>query len=115
MYKLLCKTFSRSSIYLIQNSLYRNGGERGIRTPDTLSGTSVFKTDAINHSASSPLYPKYHPWKNQAVRVPTVFLLQPRICRARLDRGRRPYLLLQPLPPNRSRYCPPSPPSLENR
>ena len=30
------------------------GGERGIRTPDTLSGTSVFKTDAINHSASSP-------------------------------------------------------------
>jgi hypothetical protein len=37
-----------------------SGGERGIRTPDTLSGTSVFKTDAINHSASSPLYSKYH-------------------------------------------------------
>jgi hypothetical protein len=31
------------------------GGGRGIRTPGTLSGTSVFKTDAINHSASSPL------------------------------------------------------------
>src|ERR1035438_7461915 len=31
-----------------------NGGERGIRTPDTLSGMPVFKTGAINHSASSP-------------------------------------------------------------
>ena len=31
------------------------GGERGIRTPDTLSGMPVFKTGAINHSASSPL------------------------------------------------------------
>ena len=36
------------------------GGERGIRTPDTLPGTSVFKTDAINHSASSPLQPSYY-------------------------------------------------------
>ena len=31
------------------------GGERGIRTPDTLSSMPVFKTGAINHSASSPL------------------------------------------------------------
>ena len=31
-----------------------SGGERGIRTPDTLSGMPVFKTGAINHSASSP-------------------------------------------------------------
>ena len=31
------------------------GGEGGIRTPDTLSGTAVFKTAAINHSATSPL------------------------------------------------------------
>ena len=30
------------------------GGERGIRTPDTLSGTAVFKTAAIDHSATSP-------------------------------------------------------------
>jgi hypothetical protein len=32
-----------------------NGGEGGIRTPDTLSGMPVFKTGAINHSATSPL------------------------------------------------------------
>jgi hypothetical protein len=31
-----------------------NGGEGGIRTPGTLSGTPVFKTGAINHSATSP-------------------------------------------------------------
>jgi hypothetical protein len=31
------------------------GGGRGIRTPDTLSGTTVFKTAAINHSAIPPL------------------------------------------------------------
>ena len=32
----------------------RHGGEGGIRTPDTLSGMPVFKTGAINHSATSP-------------------------------------------------------------
>ena len=32
----------------------RTGGEGGIRTPGTLSGTPVFKTGAINHSATSP-------------------------------------------------------------
>jgi hypothetical protein len=31
-----------------------SGGEGGIRTPDTLSGMPVFKTGAINHSATSP-------------------------------------------------------------
>ena len=31
------------------------GGGRGIRTPDTLSGTTVFKTAAINHSAIPPV------------------------------------------------------------
>src|SRR5207237_6362975 len=31
-----------------------DGGGRGIRTPDTLSGTTVFKTAAINHSAIPP-------------------------------------------------------------
>src|SRR5688572_15920177 len=30
------------------------GGERGIRTPGTLSGSTVFKTAALNHSAISP-------------------------------------------------------------
>src|SRR6202142_1779197 len=32
------------------------GGEGGIRTPGTLSGTPVFKTGAFNHSATSPIY-----------------------------------------------------------
>ncbi len=30
------------------------GGERGIRTPGTLSDSTVFKTAALNHSAISP-------------------------------------------------------------
>ena len=30
------------------------GGGRGIRTPDTVSRTAVFKTAAINHSAIPP-------------------------------------------------------------
>ena len=37
-----------------------NGGEEGIRTPDTLSGMPVFKTGAINHSATSPLIQFYY-------------------------------------------------------
>jgi hypothetical protein len=36
-----------------------NGGEGGIRTPGTLSGTPVFKTGAINHSATSPAVAVY--------------------------------------------------------
>jgi hypothetical protein len=39
--------------YLIDNK--GDGGRGGIRTPDTLSGTPVFKTGAINHSATLPL------------------------------------------------------------
>ena len=31
------------------------GGGRGIRTPDTFSGTTVFKTVGINHSPIPPL------------------------------------------------------------
>ncbi len=34
-------------------------GERGIRTPGTLAGSTVFKTAAIDHSAISPFYPFY--------------------------------------------------------
>jgi hypothetical protein len=37
-----------------QFSSFKYGGEEGIRTPDTLSGMPVFKTGAINHSATSP-------------------------------------------------------------
>jgi hypothetical protein len=39
-----------------RNSLHCRlcGGEGGIRTPGTLSGTPVFKTGAFNHSATSP-------------------------------------------------------------
>jgi hypothetical protein len=36
------------------------GGEGGIRTPGTLSGTPVFKTGAINHSATSPSIQFYY-------------------------------------------------------
>src|SRR5260370_5932362 len=32
------------------------GGERGIRTPGTVSGSVVFKTTAIDHSAISPFF-----------------------------------------------------------
>ena len=44
-----------------QDLLYRgdehwvnDGGEGGIRTPDTLSGTLAFEASAFNHSATSP-------------------------------------------------------------
>ena len=33
---------------------FNSGGERGIRTPETLAGLTVFKTVAIDHSAISP-------------------------------------------------------------
>ena len=52
---------SFSEIFLIDNTYSSHkeltggpGGEGGIRTPDTLSGMPVFKTGAINHSATSP-------------------------------------------------------------
>ncbi len=32
------------------------GGGSGIRTPGTLTGTSVFKTDAIDRSAKPPFF-----------------------------------------------------------
>src|SRR6476469_224009 len=35
-------------------SASRNGGEGGIRTPDTREGITVFETAAFNHSATSP-------------------------------------------------------------
>jgi hypothetical protein len=41
-----------TSLQVLDNK--SNGGEGGIRTPGTLSGTPVFKTGAINHSATSP-------------------------------------------------------------
>jgi hypothetical protein len=40
--------------YLQMQDNTSTGGEGGIRTPDTLSGMPVFKTGAINHSATSP-------------------------------------------------------------
>src|SRR5262245_4418810 len=32
----------------------KSGGEEGIRTPGSLSASTVFKTAALNHSATSP-------------------------------------------------------------
>src|ERR1700730_2012772 len=43
--------------YLVKPVDCAAGGEGGIRTPDTLSGMPVFKTGAINHSATSPMFP----------------------------------------------------------
>ena len=40
---------------LVVNSKDKSaGGEGGIRTPGTLSGTAVFKTACFNHSHTSP-------------------------------------------------------------
>ena len=43
---------SKTSLSSLHSRLV--GGEGGIRTPDTLPGMPVFKTGAINHSATSP-------------------------------------------------------------
>jgi hypothetical protein len=42
----------------------KTGGEGGIRTPDTLSGMPVFKTGAINHSATSPRFSQFYYTRN---------------------------------------------------
>src|SRR5215471_3900389 len=39
----------------LRGQIFESGGGRGIRTPGTLSGTVVFKTTAIDHSAIPPL------------------------------------------------------------
>lgn len=49
-----CTQNHRKAAFLIGKERRRNGGRGGIRTPDTLSGTPVFKTGAINHSATLP-------------------------------------------------------------
>lgn len=41
---------------LSSHDFFGNGGERGIRTPDSLATISVFETDAINRSATSPTW-----------------------------------------------------------
>ena len=50
------QTMRRAARILAEMLDQLNGGEGGIRTPDTLSGMPVFKTGAINHSATSPIY-----------------------------------------------------------
>ena len=40
--------------YVCGLDIEKNGGEGGIRTHGTLSRTAVFKTAALNHSATSP-------------------------------------------------------------
>jgi hypothetical protein len=47
-----------------EKGFQRSGGEGGIRTPGTLSGTPVFKTGAINHSATSPA--THAAWQGQS-------------------------------------------------
>ena len=43
----------------ISRKLSEVGGEEGIRTPGTREGSTVFKTTAIDHSATSPRVPFY--------------------------------------------------------
>ena len=37
----------------------KTGGEGGIRTPGTVSGTSDFESDTIDHSDTSPFFLKF--------------------------------------------------------
>jgi hypothetical protein len=53
--KLPRKRHFRRYIISYFNDNKVDGGRGGIRTPDTLSGTPVFKTGAINHSATLPV------------------------------------------------------------
>ena len=54
-----------------------NGGRGGIRTPDTLSGTPVFKTGAINHSATLPSLSLVRPeYLAQSRNIPVQSLLR---------------------------------------
>jgi hypothetical protein len=55
---LLCKMKLRaeqSIEKILQQTLLRGGGG-GIRTPETLSGLTVFKTAGFNHSPTPPLF-----------------------------------------------------------
>jgi hypothetical protein len=48
----LYQTLTRA-VKVVSAALW-NGGEGGIRTPETLARLTVFKTAAIDHSATSP-------------------------------------------------------------
>src|SRR5690348_1354843 len=54
-FRLIAEERCRSDSYRMNTTDENSGGEGGIRTPDTLSGMPVFKTGAINHSATSPV------------------------------------------------------------
>ena len=55
-----------------------NGGEGGIRTPGRVSPTPVFKTGAINHSATSPLLQFYYSLTTVSLQSPCNSLNQKR-------------------------------------
>ena len=46
--------FAAARFFLVEKKRGKTGGEGGIRTPGTVSRTSVFKTDCFNHSHTSP-------------------------------------------------------------
>lgn len=50
----MCLEITRSVEWIPAFAGMTNGGERGIRTPDTLAGTPDFESGTFNHSASSP-------------------------------------------------------------
>src|SRR3989344_5270609 len=47
------------TIFLVQKPFSKNCGEGEIRTHGALADTPVFKTGAIDHSATSPLWKRY--------------------------------------------------------
>jgi hypothetical protein len=52
--RLIDDVVAKDERLLIRNRSQEGYGEGGIRTPGTLPGTVVFKTTAIDHSATSP-------------------------------------------------------------
>ena len=48
----------------IKGLLICNGGERGIRTPDTVTRILAFQASPFNHSGTSPKASHYTGWNN---------------------------------------------------
>ena len=57
------------------NKIAQNGGEGGIRTPDTREGTHAFQACALNHSATSPAAKQHCVGVSSALQVFCRFLL----------------------------------------
>ena len=47
------------NVLIINQSIYINGGERGIRTPDTVTRILAFQASPFNRSGTSPTGPNH--------------------------------------------------------